>query len=226
MNAARSRYRGVVFDIDGTLLDSMPLVVKGLGLAVEPYRPKPDRREVMSSLGGPSEDCLRRLLGGGEHVAAAMERYLAFLREHQEAARLFRGARPLITDLHRAGLPLGIWTGRERVWAVAELQAHALEPFFSPLVCGDDLDSHKPDPAGLLQIAAGWRLPAAEVLFVGDSDQDLAGARAAGVPMVAIRHGREIAPELLAHPEAVFDAPPEAYAWVRAATLPAAPGPA
>jgi HAD superfamily hydrolase (TIGR01549 family) len=226
MNPGGARFRGVVFDIDGTLLDSMPLVIQGLGLAVEPFRPRPDRREIMGSLGGPSEACLRRLLGGGEHVAEAMARYLEFLGAHRESARLFRGARQLVSDLHAAGLPLGIWTGRERIWAVAELKAHALEAFFSPLVCGDDLPSHKPDPAGLLQIAAGWGLAAAELLFLGDSDQDLAGARAAGVPMVAIRHGREIAPELLVHPLAVVDAPPEAYAWIRAATLEARPGPA
>jgi len=224
MSAGRSRYRGVVFDIDGTLLDSMPLVMKGLALAVEAFRPRPDRREVMGSLGGPSEDCLRRLLGGDGHVAEAMGRYMEFLHAHRDSARLFRGARQLVADLHAAGLPLGIWTGRERTWAVAELQAHAFEAFFSPVICGDDLPSHKPDPAGLLQIAAGWRLAAAEVLFVGDSDQDLAGARAGGVPMVAIRHGREIAPELLAHPVAVFDTAPEAYAWVRAAILDATPG--
>ena len=226
MNAGPSCCRGLVFDIDGTLLDSMPLVLKGLGLAVEAFRPRPDRREVMSSLGGPSEDCLRRLLGGEEHLAEAMARYMEFLQAHRESARLFRGARHLVADLHAAGLPLGIWTGRERTWAVAELKSHALEAFFSPVICGDDLASHKPDPAGLLQIAAAWRMPVGEVLFVGDSDQDLVGARAAGVPMVAIRHGREIAPELLAHPVVVFDSAPEAYAWVRAATLGAAPRPA
>lgn len=219
MNAGPRRYRGVVFDFDGTLLDSMPLVVQGLGTAVARFRPRPDLREVMSSLGGPSEACLRRLLGGEEHVGAALARYGDFLRQHQAAARLFRGARRLVEDLHAAGWPLGIWTGRERTWTVAELKARALDGHFSPVVCGDDLASHKPDPAGLLQIARRWRLSRVEMLFVGDSDQDLAGARAAGVSMVAIRHHRQIAPELLTHPVAVVETPAEAYAWVRAAML-------
>jgi phosphoglycolate phosphatase-like HAD superfamily hydrolase len=59
----------------------------------------------------------------------------------------------------------------------------------------------------------------AEVLFAGDSDQDLAGARAAGVPMVAIHHKRKIAPGLLKHPIAAVATPPEAFAWIRAAVL-------
>jgi phosphoglycolate phosphatase-like HAD superfamily hydrolase len=59
----------------------------------------------------------------------------------------------------------------------------------------------------------------ADVLFVGDSDQDFAGARAAGVPLVAIRHDRVIAPELLQHPVAVVATPAKAFAWLRAAVL-------
>jgi phosphoglycolate phosphatase/pyrophosphatase PpaX len=212
-------YRGVVFDMDGTLLDSMPLVVRGLAMAVEPFRPRPDRREIMASLGGPSEACLRRLLGGETHVAAALARHAEFLGRHEGTAQLFPGARKLVEDLHQAGIQLGIWTGRERSMAVARLGALALEHCFSVLVCGDDLASHKPDPEGLLRILAQWRLAPGAALFVGDSDQDLAGARAAGVPMVAIRQDREVAPELLKHPVAVVETPPQAYAWVRAAVL-------
>jgi HAD superfamily hydrolase (TIGR01509 family) len=219
MKSGPPRYRGVVFDLDGTLLDSMPLVVQGLAMAVEPFRPRPGRREIMGSLGGPSEACLRRLLDGEAHVAAALARYTEFLGRHEEMARLFPGARKLVEDLHKAEIRLGIWTGRERSMAVARLGKLALERCFSALVCGDDLESHKPDPEGLLRILAQWRLAPREVLFMGDSDQDLAGARAAGVPMVAIRHDREIAPELLTHPVAVVETPPEAYAWVRAAAL-------
>ena len=219
MKPGAPRYRGVVFDLDGTLLDSMPLVVRGLALAVEPFRSRPDRREVMGSLGGPSEACLRRLLGGEAHVAAALARYTEFLGRHEPLSRLFPGARKLVEDLHQAEIHLGLWTGRERSMTVARLGALALDRCFPVLVCGDDLPSHKPDPAGLLRILAQWRLRPDEALFVGDSDQDLAGARAAGVPMVAIRHDREVAPELLKHPVAVVETPPQAYAWVRAAVL-------
>jgi HAD superfamily hydrolase (TIGR01509 family) len=219
MTPVPSRYRGVVFDFDGTLLDSMPLVVRGLAAAVEPFRLRPGRREVMASLGGPSDACLRRLLGGEEHVAAALAQYTGFLGRHEELTRLFPGARRLLDDLRQAQVRLGLWTGRERSMAVARLRALELEGHFSAVVCGDDLASHKPDPAGLLGILKQWRLAPGEALFVGDSDQDLAGARAAGVPMVAIRHDREIAAELLTHPVAALETPAEAYAWVRGAVL-------
>jgi HAD superfamily hydrolase (TIGR01509 family) len=209
----------VVFDLDGTLLDSMPLVFEGLAAAVEPFRPRPDRVEIMGVLGGPSKDCVRRLLGGREHLAAALAAYLEFLRQHEDLVRPFRGVRTLLRDLRAAAVRLGIWTGRERESTMTRLRALSLDRQFDALVCGDDLASHKPDPAGLLQIIRRWRLAPQEVLFVGDSDQDLAGAAAAGVPMLAIHHHRRIAPVLLRHPLAVVATPAEACPWVRARVL-------
>ncbi len=219
MRSGARGYRGVVFDFDGTLLDSMPLVLEGMAEVVARYRPRPDRHEVLASLGGPSEACLRRLLGAEEHVPEALARYVAFFSAHDEMTRLFRGARRLLADLRRAGIPLGIWTGRERSLTEARLRGLKLDRQFDPWICGDDLDSHKPDPEGLLEIVKVWGLAIGEVLFVGDSDQDLAGAAAAEAPMVMIRHGRVIPPGLAAHPIATVDTPAEAYTWIRHAVL-------
>jgi HAD superfamily hydrolase (TIGR01509 family) len=219
MNRSASPFGGVVFDLDGTLLDSMPLVLKGLARVVAPYRPRPDAREVMANLGGPSEACVRRLLGGETHVAEALAAYLKFLAEHEDTTRLFPGARELVEDLRAAGVLLGLWTGRERSATEVRLRAVALEGVFEAMVCGDDLTSHKPDPEGLQRILEQWRLAPEAVLFVGDSDQDLEGARAAGVAMVAIHHDRTFPPDLLDHSVALVATPAEAYASVRAAVL-------
>jgi HAD superfamily hydrolase (TIGR01549 family) len=220
MSRGASPFRGVVFDLDGTLLDSMPFVFHGLATAVSPYRPRPTTEEVMGSLGGPSDACLRRLLGGRKHLAEALTMYLGYLRENEGRLRPFRGARRLLNDLQAASVRLGIWTGRERDSSVARLRALSWQRCFAPIVCGDDLPSHKPDPEGLLKILRSWRLTPREALFVGDSDQDLEGGRAAGVPMVAIGHGRRIGAGLLRHPLAVAPNPPAAYALVRELVLP------
>jgi HAD superfamily hydrolase (TIGR01549 family) len=173
----------------------------------------------MSSLGGPSDACLRRLLGGRKHLAEALAMYLNFLRKNEDRMQPFRGARSLLKDLQAAAVRLGIWTGRERESSMARLRALSWGRCFAPIVCGDDLPSHKPNPEGLLRILDAWRLTPGEVLFVGDSDQDLKGGRAAGVPMVAINHGRRIAARLLRHPLAVVPHPPAAYALVRKLVL-------
>ncbi len=219
MTVARASFCGVVFDFDGTLLDSMPLVLEGMAMAVSPYRPKPAPTEVMASLGGPSEACLRRLLGGPMHLADALATYQRYFEGHEEMTRLFPGARELLRDLHAAGIRLALWTGRERSLTMRRLRDLGLDHVFAPVVCGDDLTSHKPDPEGLLQVFSRWGTAPAEGLFVGDSDQDLQAAKSAGVPLVAIRHGRAIDPELLAHPVLVAETPPEAYAWLRGTLL-------
>lgn len=217
--SGRRRYRGVVFDLDGTLVDSMFLVFEGLAMAVTPFRPRPSPVEIMNSLGGPSDACLIRLLGNRVHLDVALKAYLEFLQQNDKTVRPFRGARTLLKDLHAAEVPVGIWTGRERDSTTARLRLLAVERWIDATVCGDDLVSYKPDPEGLLKIVRRWRLAPDEVLFVGDSDQDFAGSLAAGVPLVAIHHHRAVAPDLLQHPVAIVATPREAYAWVRAKVL-------
>ncbi len=219
MTQRASRIRGVVFDLDGTLIDSMPFVIEGLATVVSPYRRRPSPDEVMEKLGGPSDACVRRLLGGRKHLAAALARYLDFLQQNENRMRPFRGARPLVRDLQAGRIRLGIWTGRERGSTLVRLQALSWEGSFDPIVCGDDLATHKPDPEGLRRILRSWRLRPDEAVFVGDSDQDLAGGRAAGVPTVIIHHGRHIAAGLLRHPLKVAARPAEAYAFVRKLVL-------
>ncbi len=218
MKGAR-RYRGVVFDLDGTLVDSMELVLEGLASAVEPYRPRPRRAEMMAVLGGPSAACVRRLLGSRRHLTAALAAYLGYLDRQEHRIRPFRGACRLLADLGAASVRLGIWTGRERLSTLRHLRALDLEREFDALVCGDDLKSHKPDPAGLRRIIRRWRMEPADVLYVGDSDQDLAGGVAADVAVVAIQHGRRIAPGLARQAFAVVATPAAAYACVRKRVL-------
>ena len=215
MSRGATRVGGVVFDLDGTLVDTMPFVIEGLATAVTPFRSRPTPEEVMSSLGGPSDACVRRLLGGTRHLSVALAAYLEFLRQHDHVARPFRGARTLLRLLQSKSMPIGLWTGRERGSTLERLRMLSWERTFDPMVCGDDLSSHKPDPEGLLKIVRSWQLTPAQVIFVGDSDQDIEGGRAAGVPTVAIGDGRRIAPGLRRNPVAVAPNPPAAYAWVR-----------
>ena len=115
-----ARSRAAIFDLDGTIVDSMPFVIEAFVHAVEPYRATPTTDEVLAQLGGPLETCLRNLLGRQalKSLPAAKERLYAYEHGQESKLRPFQGARELLTLLKNEGVRLGIWTGRDRWSAV------------------------------------------------------------------------------------------------------------
>jgi pyrophosphatase PpaX len=205
--------RAAIFDLDGTLFDSMPFVIETFVYAVEPFRPRPTREEVLGHLGGPLETCLRNILGPAVAAAfpAARERLLRY--EHGQEGKLppFAGAAHLLTELSKREIRLGLWTGRDRWSAERMLAAHDFTRFFPAYVCGDDLPSHKPDPAGLFRaIELAGATPAASI-FLGDADADVEGGHAAGVHTIFIHHGRAAPAHIHSRAAEVYAHPSEAY---------------
>jgi HAD superfamily hydrolase (TIGR01549 family) len=190
------RPRAVVFDFDGTLIDSLPLVLQAIGHAIEPFDPRPGK-EILAHLGGPPERFLTTLLTDLRNVPVALQRMNTFHEQHAHLIRPFGGATALLQQL-KARAQLAIWTGRDRDSADRLLTEHGLANYFSCVVCGDDLPTHKPDPEGLRDIMNRLQVRAEETLFVGDADVDVLGGVACGVATVLIQQGREIGDEIAA----------------------------
>ena len=206
-----------IFDLDGTLVDSMPFVIETFIHAVAPFREPPSEVEVLSQLGGPLETCLRNLLGPKAigSLPAAKERLLKYEHGHEVRLSPFAGARELLASLQARGVKLGIWTGRDRWSAEKILETHRFAGFFRALVCGDDLPSHKPDPAGLLRAIELVGAAAAQTVFMGDADADVLGGHAAGVHTIFVHHGRVAPAHVVSRAAEVFAEPGAAYAAVR-----------
>ncbi|MCX6950909.1 MAG: HAD family hydrolase [Verrucomicrobia bacterium] len=201
----------VVFDLDGTLVDSLPLVLSAITHAVEPFGPGRPTMEIFARLGGPPERFMPGLLRDPRDAPAALARMEQFHRENHHLIRPFDGAGDLLEQLRTQDVSLAIWTGRDRGTTEWLLGHHGLTRFFDTVVCGDDLPTHKPDPAGLREILARLAVPAAETVFVGDADVDVLGGAACGVDTVLIRHGRETHPEIAAKAWRAVGSPREAY---------------
>jgi pyrophosphatase PpaX len=208
--------RAAIFDLDGTLVDSMPFVIETFIYAVEPFRDRPSVSEVTAHLGGPLETCLRNLLGprATDSLAAAKERLLKYEHGQEEKLRPFAGARELLTSLQAQGVKLGIWTGRDR-WSMEKiLEIHRLANFFQATICGDDLPTHKPDPTGLLRVIELVGATAGEAVFMGDADADVMGGHTAGVHTIFVHHGRIAPAHIHSRASEVFAEPSAAYAAV------------
>ena len=207
------RPKAVVFDLDGTLVDSLPLVLRAIGHALEPFGPRPTK-EIFARLGGPPARFLATLLDDVRNVPTALRRMDEYHRENAHLIRPFAGVDRLLGRLQSNNVHLGLWTGRDRESTDELLRTHQLERFFDAVMCGDDLPSHKPDPAGLREIIRRLDVRPDETLFVGDADVDVLGGVAAGVGTVLIEHDRVVDPEIRAQSWQTVDSPEAAFAML------------
>jgi len=209
--------RAVVFDLDGTLIDSMPMVLKAFAHALAPFRADLDEAAIFQRLGGPPERMFFELTGDMQKAGEAMRRLQSWGFEDGGLVQPFDGMRAHLERLRTRGLRLAIWTGRDRRTTELILTAHDLGGFFSTVLCGDDLTTHKPHPAGMLEILARLEVPAHEALYAGDADADVLGGASAGVRTVLVRHGRKPEANVQRQAWSVVDTPVHAYALIECA---------
>jgi phosphoglycolate phosphatase len=212
---SRSRpLRAAVFDLDGTLLDSVSLVLQAIAHALEPFGPRAEPA-IFARLGGPPERFMRTLLDDVRHTPAAVARMAAYHQAHADRIAPFAGAIRLLETLHRDGIRLAVWTGRDRDTTEGLLREHHLGHLLSSVICGDDLPSHKPDPAGLRDIMRRLEVLPAETIYVGDADVDVLGGAACEVDTVLIRHRRDVPAAIVAQSWRTVPQPADAFKLLR-----------
>jgi phosphoglycolate phosphatase len=187
----------VVFDLDGTLVDSLDDLHASVNHALrELGLPPRSREEVHGFVGEGVRLLLARAVAPHDHL---LEPALAAWRPHYEAhcldrTRPYPGVEALLAS---AGRTLAVNTNKPGALARRILGGLGLLPRFAAVVGGDEAP-RKPDPTGLLEIRARVGATPDATVFVGDSHVDVAVARAAGVPMVAVTWGYGARAELAA----------------------------
>ena len=196
--------RLVVFDVDGTLIDSQYSIVACMEQAFAAHGlPQPDALAVRRIVGLPLEDGMQVLRPG---LSDAEARRLAETYRHcfmttrmagqlQEA--LFPGVEAMLTALAEAGFVLGIATGKSQRGLNAMLERYSLGHHFATLQTGD-LPPGKPHPAMLLRAIDEVGVSPAETIMVGDTTFDITMACAAGAVPVGVSWGYHAPAELLA----------------------------
>jgi phosphoglycolate phosphatase len=187
-------YRLLVFDWDGTIIDSASTIAecirdaaRELGLEV------PDRERATHVIGLGLHDAMR--IAVPALPAVRYPEFVASYRSHfqarKDSMRLFGGMRELLDELSRKHL-LAIATGKSRRGLDRDLEVHNLKPRFVASRCADETNP-KPHPAMLLELMDALEVPQTQTLMVGDTSHDMEMARAAGVEALAVTYG--------AHPE-------------------------
>ncbi len=219
----------LLFDLDGTLIDSIELIQRSKSFAFASRGlPAPPDREWLAWIGTP----LRTMFGHYTDDDAEVDRFIAAYREfqlahHDRLVRAYEGAGDALAALRARGHAIGIVTSKSVELSERGLAHVGLRGFVDTIVGYDSTERHKPDPEPVRVALERLAGRADRALFVGDSLHDMHAGNAAGVATVAALWGpftrRELAPStprfyaermadlsaLVAGFVAAFDAPPE-----------------
>lgn len=196
----------VVFDLDGTLIDSLPDITGAANALLAEERLPPLGMEMVAAFIGLGERVfLDRLIAATELLPDDFERLMPRFIEHYRGAtgntHLFPGVREVLDHFHEAGVPIALCTNKPSapLWPV--LKAVGVENDFDVVVAGDTLDRRKPDPAPLLHILK--ELGASRCLYVGDNETDSETAQRAGMPFALFTEGiRQVPVDRIPHDHA------------------------
>ncbi len=174
------RYRHVVFDVDGTLVDTEYCIIRALqDTLTELTGHTPPAEELAFCFGITGEDAVKRLPCGDPN--ALLERWTENMGRYAHTAGLFPGVAELLTALKGAGCSLGVATSRIHAEFDGDMAQSGLGPLFDRVVCADDTETHKPQPGPLLKYMEWTGAKPGGVLYVGDSIYDSQCAQGAGV---------------------------------------------
>lgn len=183
--------QAVIFDLDGTVLDTLPSVYRCFGEALEPYLGKrPSNKEIRDRF-GPADHHIVAQWAGPEHAEEAVERLYRAYESALDTMGVFPGMIPLLQALREAGRRVGLVTGRGRPSTDWLLQKKGLALLFDASVGGDEVTRPKPAPEGLHRVLAMLGVPAGRAVYVGDSILDFHAASEAGVPFIGVTWGTE-----------------------------------
>lgn len=214
-----STIRGVAFDLDGTLVDSAP----GLTFAVDSALyalelPQAGEDRVVTWIGNGADVLMERALAWAlkeksrpeaDEGMRAMMRKL-FDRYYGEAAEdgsfLFPSVAETLNQLKQHGIALALVTNKPTAFVAPILNALGIQDCFSVVIGGDDVENKKPHPEAVLRVMRELNLKPQELLFVGDSRNDILAAQAAGCCSMGLTYGYNYGEAIaLSKPDYVYD---------------------
>jgi len=190
----------VLFDLDGTLLDTVADIALALNRTLLEYGCRAmAESDVRRMIGRGSPILIERAAAAqgraidGAAQAAMLERFFHHYGEleelNEDSAQPYPGAAAALRTLHDSGLSTAVVTNKQHRFADALLRRLNLRSWVDVVIGGDTCPRRKPDPQPLFFACESLQVPPAEALMVGDSVNDVQAARAAGIPIVCVTYG-------------------------------------
>lgn len=199
-NMARKKFDLIVFDWDGTLMDSTATIVRCIQAAAKDLGlPIPDNKAASYVIGLGLQDAMQAALPGldPKYYPRMVERYRYHYLSKDKGLTLFDGVRDMLTELSQQGYFLAVATGKSRVGLNRALDAANLLSVFDATRCADETFS-KPHPAMLQELTRELGQDIRRTVMIGDTTHDLQMAINAGAGGIAVHYGAHAAHELQA----------------------------
>ncbi|GIP40282.1 pyrophosphatase PpaX [Paenibacillus sp. J31TS4] len=174
--------RTLLFDLDGTLIDTNELIIATFLHVLEGKTAEPFTRDhIIPNMGLPLMEQLLMFTGRTE-VEDLVQAYREYnVRMHDELVREFPHVREVVAALHEQGIRMGVVTNKISRTAQMGLKVAGLENYMDVIVAEDDVMNGKPDPEGILKAIEALGAEPETTVMVGDSQYDLQAAKRAGV---------------------------------------------
>ncbi|MBL4934262.1 HAD family hydrolase [Clostridium sp. YIM B02515] len=173
-------YDYIIFDIDGTLLDTEFAVLSSLQkLVFEELNKNLSFDELSFALGIPGEISLNRL--GISNVSDCNVKWNKYLMEYFHHVKVFNGIKDTLIKLNEIGISTGIVTSKTREEFIDNFLPFELNDFFNIVVCADDTEKHKPNPDPILKFIELSGADKSKAIYIGDTKYDMDCALGAGI---------------------------------------------
>lgn len=211
------RYKAVIFDWDGTVMDSTSCIAGAIQAAcIDLELPVPSFEEASWVIGLSLDSALQRCAPTlpPERIPEFTERYRHHFFQLDQTLTMFEGVVPMLDDLRARNVRLGVATGKSRVGLDRVLHAQRLADRFDYTRCADE-SKGKPHPAMLFDIMQRLDLEPQHVLMVGDTTHDIQMAASAGVDSMAVTYGAHSKRTLLlSEPTVMVSSVREMHNWL------------
>jgi pyrophosphatase PpaX len=188
--ASVARFPVVLFDLDGTVVDSGSIILASMRHATrEVLGQEFADAELMQAVGGPGLEAQMAVFAP-DQVEELVRVYRAHNEPLHEQLEACLGMEDVLVRLHREGRRLGVVTAKRRATVELAFAQVPLGHLFETVVGGDETELHKPDPAPLLLAAKRMNAHPSETAYIGDSPFDMRAAKAAGMHAIAVTWGR------------------------------------
>ena len=203
-------FKAVVFDLDGTVVDSVELIIVSFQHAIrEVLGREMSREEAIAWVGMPLREQMEKF--SPEQADTLVEAYREFNhREHDRMLTLYEGMEHLLRSVREAGVKVGLVTSKSRFTTQMAFDLTGIEAYFDAIVCAGEASGNKPSPAPILACLEQLGVEPAAATYVGDSPSDIQAALAAGVVAIAVTWGVFSAERLVAEkPDVLVHTIPE-----------------